>query len=147
MQPIIRSVSQKWISQNSTKGDPLGRLAVESLRGGGGRASAPPPLALNPLLSMVIFSYEHFKFQNGTIIMKFQNWTIILFKLRSDLNLMLFWHRCLLQRFFFCHRSSSGSHWERVEEWTPPQGFDPFPPKTPLLLYYNNLKRPKLKQG
>ena len=27
-----RSVSQKWISENSTKGDPLGRQGVESLR-------------------------------------------------------------------------------------------------------------------
>ena len=27
---------QKWISQNRTSGDPLGRQGVESLRGGGG---------------------------------------------------------------------------------------------------------------
>ena len=33
----LKSVSQKWISQNSTKGDPFGRQGVESLRGGGTR--------------------------------------------------------------------------------------------------------------
>ena len=31
---ILGSVSQKWISQSSTKGDFLGRQGVESLRGG-----------------------------------------------------------------------------------------------------------------
>ena len=38
-------VSQKWISQNSTKGDPLGRHGVESLWG---KASAPPPPISDP---------------------------------------------------------------------------------------------------
>ena len=32
---ILGSVRQKWKSQNSSKGDPLGRQGVESLRGGG----------------------------------------------------------------------------------------------------------------
>ena len=31
---ILRSVSQKWISQINTKGDPLGRHGIKSLRGG-----------------------------------------------------------------------------------------------------------------
>ena len=39
---ISGSISQKWTSQNSTKGDrPANRQGVESLRSGGGGASTP----------------------------------------------------------------------------------------------------------
>ena len=44
---ILGSVRQKWKSQNSSKGDPLGRQGVESLRGGGGH-------------NQVRFKTEHF---------------------------------------------------------------------------------------
>ena len=37
----LGSVSQKWISQNSAKGDPLGRHGVEFLRGKGIRPLPP----------------------------------------------------------------------------------------------------------
>ena len=40
---FLGSVSQKWISQNSTKGDPLGRQGVESLRRG-----RPLPALIRP---------------------------------------------------------------------------------------------------
>ena len=36
LRKFLGSVGQKWISQNSTMGDPLGRQGVESLWGGGG---------------------------------------------------------------------------------------------------------------
>ena len=39
---ILGSVGQKWISEKVSKGDPLGRQGVESLRGGGGRGASPP---------------------------------------------------------------------------------------------------------
>ena len=45
-------VGQKWISEKVSKGEPLGRQGVESLRGG---ASAPPPL--NPPLVVSISQY------------------------------------------------------------------------------------------
>ena len=45
---ILKPVIQKWISRNSTKGDPLGQQGVESLRDGG------PPPSLNPLLILII---------------------------------------------------------------------------------------------
>ena len=49
---ILRSVSQKWISQSSTKGDPLGQQGVESLRKKRPRLHpCPPPPPLNPLLA------------------------------------------------------------------------------------------------
>ena len=35
LQNILGSICQKWISQNSAKGDPLGRQGVESLMGRG----------------------------------------------------------------------------------------------------------------
>ena len=40
---ILRSVSQKWISQNSTKGGPFGSAGGRLPEGGGERASASPP--------------------------------------------------------------------------------------------------------
>ena len=47
---ILGSVSQKWISQNSTKGDPLGRHGVESLRG--------LPFLTPPLVSNILFVHR-----------------------------------------------------------------------------------------
>ena len=49
------SVSQKWIFQNSTKGDPLDQQGVESLMGGG--HSDP----LNPLLVEFTFKSQHLR--------------------------------------------------------------------------------------
>ena len=48
---ILGLVDQKWISQNSSKGDPLGRQGVKSLREDTSAPSAP----LNALVTMVIF--------------------------------------------------------------------------------------------
>ena len=48
---ILGSISQNWISQNNSMGDPLGRQGVESLGGGGGGRTSPP---LNPPLLLLV---------------------------------------------------------------------------------------------
>ena len=50
LQKILVSVSQNWISENSTKGDPLSRQGAESLKEG-----RPPPNH-NPLLGQRIIA-------------------------------------------------------------------------------------------
>ena len=49
---ILGSVGQKWISEKVSKGDPLGRQGVESLKGG---VRPPPSFPLNPPLITYFF--------------------------------------------------------------------------------------------
>ena len=48
---ILGSVSQTWISEKSTKGDPLGRQGDESLKKGGAVRPPPPKSAGGPIFS------------------------------------------------------------------------------------------------
>ena len=66
---ISKSVSQKWISRNSTKWDPLGRHRVEFLILMGGRGVVhynpqfpAPSLPLNPLLVWTVVGSVTFGF-------------------------------------------------------------------------------------
>ena len=55
---MFRSVSQKWMFQNSSKGGPLSRLGnrIESLRGGGIRRLVHPKSATDENNKIITFA-------------------------------------------------------------------------------------------